>query len=111
MPENAKLLLLVIAVLVAILATRCCFPADQLLLTVRVIHLLDETPVTGATVKVVSSNGRVVARQSIDDQGRASFRLPPGRYFVRMASGYTGQAEIDLDDDCEINLKVIPVLR
>ena len=86
-------------------------PPERFNLTVRVVHLLDESSVTGATVEVVSSNNNVVTHQSLDNEGLASLQLPSGRYLVRMASGYTGQAEIDLYEDLKLDLKVIPVVR
>jgi hypothetical protein len=80
-------------------------------LTVRAIYLLDQSAVTGATVEVVSSNGRVVGRRPLDGEETAVFYVSPGIYVVRMASGYTGQVEIDLQSDKEVALNVVPVLH
>jgi len=85
--------------------------SNKIRLTVRVVYLLDQSLVTGATTEVVSSNGRVVNHQSLDDKGMANFDLPSGIYIVRMRSGYTGQVEIDLQSEKEVTLKVIPALR
>jgi len=97
--------------LMAFMAAQCHAATGQLVLTVHVVHLLDETPVTGASVEIATPDGRVVARRSLDDWAQASFRLPSGHYVVRMASGYTGQAEIDLHENLAVNLEVIPVFR
>jgi len=85
--------------------------SSKIRLTVHVVYLLDQSVVTGATVEVVSSNGRVVSHQPLDDKGIANFDLPSGIYVVRMRSGYTGQVEIDLQSEKEVTLKVIPVSR
>jgi hypothetical protein len=84
---------------------------DRVRLTVRVIHLLDQSVVAGATVEIVSNNGHTVGHQSLGGEGTATFEVPPGTYIVRMASGYTGQAEIALHSEKVVTLKVIPVLR
>jgi len=101
--------LLVIAMVIII--SHYARTSNKIRLTVRVIYLLDQSVVTGATVEVVSSNGRVVSRRSLDGEGTAAFYVSPGIYVVRMASGYTGQVEIELRSDKEVTLKVIPVLH
>ncbi len=105
----ASLILLAIAIIIVV--SYYSRTSDKIRLTIRVIHLLDQSVVTGATVEVVSSNGRVVRRHSLDAEGITIFELSPGTYVVRMASGYTGQAEIDLQFEKEVILRVIPVLR
>jgi hypothetical protein len=105
--------------LIAFLVTQCVGAAtEQYHLTVQVVHLLNETPVTGATVTVVAlkkggsdSDGRVVARQSLSEGGSASFQLSPGYYLIRMQSGYTGRIKINLEENKEVIFKVIPVLQ
>jgi hypothetical protein len=84
---------------------------NKVRLTVRAIYLLDQSAVTGATVEVVSSNGRVAGHLPLDGEGTAVFYVSPGIYVVRMASGYTGQVEIDLQSGKEVALSVVPVLH
>jgi len=67
--------------------------------------------VTGATVEVVSSNGRVAGRMPLDGEGTAVFYVSPGIYVVWMSSGYTGQVEVGLQSDKEVALNVVPVLH
>lgn len=104
-------LIFLLAIAITIVVSHYSRTSDKIRLTVRVIHLLDQSIVTGATVEIVSSNGRMVSRQSLDAEGITTFELSPGTYVVRMASGYTGQVEIDLQSEKEVTLKVIPVLR
>ena len=101
--------LLIIAVV--IIDFRYARAINKVRLTVRAICLLDQSAVTGATVEVVSSNGRVVGRRPLDGEGTAVFYVSPGIYVVRMASGYTGQVEIDIQSDKEVALNVVLVLH
>lgn len=112
--------ILLIISLITFLVVRCAsVPVQRHQLSVHVVYLLDGTPVTGATVEVVSlserasndSDGRVIACRSLNDEGWALFRLPADRYLARMRSGYTGQTKINLEEDKEVVLTVIPVLR
>jgi len=84
---------------------------NKVRLTIRVVDLLDNSVVSGASVEVAHAKGGVISRKSLDDKGIANFDLPPGAYIVRMSSGYTGQAEIDLQFERDLLLKVIPVSR
>ena len=104
-------LVLVTAVAVAALAIHFTSAKSKIHLTVHVVHLLDESIVTGTTVVAVSGSEHVVARELLDSEGMAILRLDAGSYIVRMASGYTGQVEVDLESEREVTLKVIPVLR
>lgn len=84
---------------------------NKVRLTVRVVYLLDNSVVSGTSVEVVQAKWGVISRKPLDDKGIANFDLPPGAYIVRMSSGYTGQAEINLQSERDLLLKVIPVLR
>jgi hypothetical protein len=101
----------------AFLVARCLAGRNSVQLTVRVVDALWATPVTGATVKVVpvgpegQPGRRARARASLDAQGHARLRVPPGSYLVRMASGYTGQARVDVSGDTSLTLKVLPVVQ
>jgi len=106
--------------LMTFLTIRCSpVPVDRHYLSVHVVYLLDGTSVTGATVEIVSlngsdssdSDGHVVAHKSLNKEGWVFFHLPTGRYLLRMKSGYTGQVEMNLEEDKEVVLKVIRVLR
>ena len=90
-----------------------CTKVEKYSLEVHVVHLLDNSTVTGATVQILlaDAENRVLARQPLNEYGVATFLLPPGSYLVKMVSGYTGQKDVDIQESTVITLKVIEVLR
>jgi hypothetical protein len=80
-------------------------------LNVTVVYPMHKTPIANIVVEVVTVNGRIVAQQSTDVSGLATLNLEGGQYIVRIASGYTGQVEVNLQSKQSVQLQALPVMR
>ncbi|MFN2388507.1 MAG: carboxypeptidase-like regulatory domain-containing protein [Actinomycetota bacterium] len=54
----------------------------------------------GATVEVHNANGDVLDQVQVDDEGRYTFHLGPGRWSLRVwdAHGHRGRLDLELSD-------------
>ncbi len=102
-------------ILLTLIAAQCQTETDRVTLKVNVVSLLDGARIKAGTVEVLSvdtttnTSNHVIASEPIDDAGLVTFQLLPRRYLSRMAHGYTGQVEIDLQEPSELQLKVFQV--
>jgi len=89
-------------------------PEEKYLLTVNVVSLFDNSAIQNGVVEIVSlsrSDQEIIKRSSVNQEGKASFWLLPGKYLIRMKSGFTGELSIDFSSNTEVYLKVLEVLR
>lgn len=116
--NNRRILFIVFVVCILIISiggfiylqTRQLVATEQFLLEVIVVHKYNKSPISNVWVEVISLQGQIIDKQSPDEDGSVTFQLPPGRYVIQIASGYTGRAEIDLNSKQSIELEVLSIL-
>lgn len=81
-------------------------------LTLQVKNLASMAPVESLSVEVLKKDtGKRVAIGKTDATGTVIFVLPAGSYSCRPIGDWTGEVEIDLEDDSELELRVLSVYR
>jgi len=73
-------------------------------LTVSVVELTLNTPVTKGRVVASNKANEEVQAVQVDEYGKALLKLPEGEYVINMAGGYTGYKKVILTDQSKQEL-------
>jgi len=81
-------------------------------LTLQVKNWANMEPVGSLPVEVFKTDtGKKVATKKTDTEGMVTFILPAGSYSCRPGGDWTGKVEINLEDDSELELRILSVYR